>query len=314
MRRYLLLAAVLFAPCATYAQQTPATTQAVEDQQQEQTRFLRFVGDSKSGGKLETSEVKFVNDRGQVVRLVSAVHVGEPSYYHQLQDVFAKCDAVLYEMVKDKNAPAPRRGEPRESGVAKLQMFLKDTLGLAYQLDEIDYTPKNFIHADLDAETFQRLQSERGESFAMLIMTAMIRSMSDPSIGRMYDDEPVDMLDFMSRPDGQGQIKLLLARRMGDIEREASGMDFLNCTVILTERNKAVTKALQQALNSGKKNIAIFYGAAHMPELSDRLDLMGFKPAETTWRTAWDVKIDPNAPSAFMKLMGKVNQQLQQSP
>ena len=38
---------------------------------------------------------------------------------------------------------------------------------------------------------------------------------------------------------------------------------------------------------------------------------MGFKPVQTTWHTAWDVHIDPNAPSAFMKVMSKVNQSLQ---
>jgi len=302
---------LLFAPIATYAQEAPATTRASTDQSDE-TRFLRFIGD-KAGGKLETSDVKFQNDKGVVVRLVSAVHVGEPSYYHDLQKVFAASDAVLYEMVKEKGAPVPKKGEPRESGIAKLQMFLTDTLGLSYQLDEVDYTPANFIHADLDVETFQRLQQERGESFAMMFLSAMLKSMSDPSVGRMYEDEPTDMLDFMTRPDGQGQIKLLLARRMGDIEREASGMDFLNGSVILTERNKAVTKTLKETLKSGKKNISIFYGAAHMPDLAERLDLMGFKPVETTWRTAWDARIDPNAPSAFMKVMGKVQQQLQET-
>jgi len=292
---------------------TPSSQPTADELSSDSSRFLRFVGDSKSGGKLETSEVTFTNDAGVKVRLISAVHIGEASYYHELQKSFKSSDAVLYEMVSSRGSGPPIRGQHSDSNVSKLQTFLKDQLGLSFQLDEVDYTPKNFIHADLDAETFYKLQSERGESFASLILKSMLNAMSDPSVGRVYDDEPTDLMDFMTRPDAQGQLKLLIARRMGDIEREAGGMDALNGTVILTERNKAVTKALQATLKSGKKNIAIFYGAAHMPELSDRLDLMGFKPVQTTWHTAWDVHIDPNAPSAFMKVMGKVNQSLQES-
>jgi len=37
-------------------------------------------------------------------------------------------------------------------------------LNLEFQLDEIDYTSPT-RHADLDAQTFQRLQEERGETF-----------------------------------------------------------------------------------------------------------------------------------------------------
>ena len=34
----------------------------------------------------------------------------------------------------------------------------------AFQLDGIDYNAGNFVHADLDTETFHRMQEERGES------------------------------------------------------------------------------------------------------------------------------------------------------
>ena len=37
--------------------------------------------------------------------------------------------------------------------------YKKRTLDLEFQLDAIDYEAKNFIHADLDAETFQQMQS-----------------------------------------------------------------------------------------------------------------------------------------------------------
>jgi hypothetical protein len=127
---------------------------------------------------------------------------------------------------------------------------------------------------------------------------------------RSFDDEPLDMMDLMTRPDGERQIKLLLARHLGDIEKEAMGMDMLSGTVILTERNKAVMKILDKQIKSGKKDIAVFYGAAHMPELADALEIRGFEPVKTTWRAAWDVQIRKDQPSAFQKLLNSAGQSL----
>ena len=294
-----------------FADKQPATQRAAKpDQQPDQTRFLRFVGDGTDGGTLETSDVAFRNDKGVTVRLVSAVHIGEEAYFQGLQQSFAETEVVLYEMVKAAGSGPPVKGQRSDSGISKLQHFLKDTLNLSFQLDEIDYTRRNFVHADLDAETFQKLQAQRGESFATMMLSALMKSLSNPAAMRSFEDEPVDMFDLMTRPDGERQIKLLLARHLGDIEKEAMGLDMLNGTVILTERNKAVMRELTKQLKAGKKDIAIFYGAAHMPELADALEIRGFEPAQTKWRAAWDVKIRKDQPSAFQKFMNQAGQTL----
>ena len=285
-----------------------ATTQQSHDS--DDSRFLRFVGDGNKGGTLETSEYVYKNDDGVTVRLVSAVHIGETAYFRDVQMSFEKSDAVLYEMVKPRDSGPPQRGVHSDSAVSKLQRFLKDRLNLSFQLDEIDYSKPNFIHADLDAETFQQLQSERGESFATLMLSALMKSITNPETIKQFDDEPTDVVDLMTRPDGERQLKLLLGRHLGDIEREAMGLDLLNGSVILTERNKAVMKALDEAIKSGKKDIAIFYGAAHMMELSEQIEKKGFKHTQTKWRPAWDATIRPGEPSAFEKLMGSAGKGL----
>src|SRR5438132_13552704 len=63
-------------------------------------KFLRFVEDGHSGGRLETAVVTYRNEAGVTVRLVGAVHIGEKSYYEGLNDTFRGDDAVLYELVK----------------------------------------------------------------------------------------------------------------------------------------------------------------------------------------------------------------------
>ena len=294
-------AAVLMSVAPTLAAPASAPSTAATKPSQG-SRFMRFVGDSKTGGRLETADITYENDSGQQVRLVSAVHIADADYFKALNESFRSCDVVLYEMVKPKELGVPKPGGPR-SDIARLQMFLKDTLDLEFQLDAIDYEAKNFVHADLDAEEFQRMQAARGESFASLMLASMLRQLTDPATSATYDDEPVDSFDLMTRPDGTRQFKLILARRMGDIEKDAMGFGAMDGTVILTERNKAGIKVLRETLKEGKRKIAIFYGAAHMPDLSDRLDLLGFRPVSTEWRPAWDVHIRDNQPSAFARLV-----------
>jgi hypothetical protein len=87
------------------------------------------------------------------------------------------------------------------------------------------------------------------------------------------------------------------------MEEHALGLDGPQGSVILTERNKAAIAVLENMLDDEKKDIAIFYGAAHMPDLAKRLESMGFKPVATEWRMAWDLTIRPDQPSAVEKLL-----------
>jgi hypothetical protein len=290
------------------AQAAPSTTQPSPQSEQEQ--FLRFRGDGIKGGYLETSDTTYKNDAGVSVRLVAVVHIAEPAYYDDIQQSFVGCDAVLYEMVKPHDMGVPQKGAPSDNPVHRLQVFMKDTLGLSFQLDEIDYSKPNFIHADMDAETFQQMESQRGESLASLMLKQIMQSMSDPGAMKSFDDEPTDLMDFMTRPDGDRQLKLLLGRRLGDIENEAAGINMLNGTVILTERNKTVMKHFDSAVKDGKKDLAVFFGAAHMPDLSKQLESRGYKQVKRSWRPAWDATIRTGKPSMFQKLWDRAGQNL----
>jgi len=267
--------------------------------------FLRFV-EAGGGGRLETADMVFVNDKGVIVRLVSAVHIGEKSYFKSIDESFKARDAVLYEMIKPRDTDPPAPGERSGSGVSDFQRMLKDSLNLSFQLDEIDYSRPNFVHADLDAETFAQKQQERGESMMTLMLQAMMKSMSNPPTGALGQDMEQrleEAIRAICRPDGERQIKLFLARNMTQFENDALGLDGPGGSVILTERNKAAIEALEKSLQAGKRDIAIFYGAAHMPDLSRRLQQLGFKPVATEWRMAWDLNIRPNEPSAIEKVL-----------
>jgi hypothetical protein len=301
--RFLPLAVLLaLIPCAGAE---PTTQPIVPDS------FMRFVDDGHGGGSLQTADVAFRDPGGVVVHLIGAVHIGEKSYYDGLNNDFKGYDAVLYELVKSKDAapPAPGDAEKSDNPVSKFQRFLKDSLELDFQLDDIDYTAANFVHADLDKETFEKMQEDRGETFEQIMLRQLVKAFTDPppvKAGAADEDPTDDLLAVLTHPDMERQIKVVIARQLGQIDLAAMGLDGPGGSVLVTERNKAAMKVLSDTMATGKKKIAVFYGAAHMSDMTKRLEAMGFSPVSARWNLAWDLTIRSDQPSAVEKLMRNV--------
>jgi hypothetical protein len=257
----------------------------------EPTKFIRYTDDGKGGGTLDAAIVTYRDKQGRQVDLVSALHVGEKAYYDELSKTFKQYDALLYEMVKPKGMGAPVQGQRTGSAVSGFQRFLKDVLDLEFQLDAIDYSPKNFVHADLDYETFSQKQEERGESLFTLMLRSMIAEMNRQAAGQGGRQITlIDILVAMNSPDSARQYKLLLATQFENIEAQLAGMEGPDGSVLLTERNKAALKVLKEQLASGKKKLGIFYGAGHMTGLEQTLTSeMGFERTNVRWLVAWDM-------------------------
>jgi hypothetical protein len=73
--------------------------------------------------------------------------------------------------------------------------------------------------------------------------------------------------------------------------------------VIISDRNKKALEILDQRVTAGRKNLGLFYGAAHLSDMEDRLEKMGYRRTAERWMTAWDIKprvddIRPPAPVA----------------
>ncbi len=301
----ILAAFAAFVPTQVAAAQnaTPAATAPSRQAQ----KFLRFVDDGHQGGELQSAIVTLKRRDGITLDLIAAIHIADKDYYAELNTRFKAYDAVLYEMVKPKDAPAPTHEALAESTstISMLQRFMKNSLQLDFQLDDIDYTRPNFIHADLDSETFYRLQAERGESMLSLLLNTMMHALASPPAVDPNSPPPpeptlADLIRIFTDPDGPRLAKLILARQFNDIERIMSGLAGPNGSVILTERNKAALKALTAAIADGHKHIAIFYGAAHMPELeSHAVKEFHFQPVKATWITAWKMPAPESAPAGI---------------
>ncbi|MGA2584327.1 MAG: hypothetical protein ABSG31_13700, partial [Tepidisphaeraceae bacterium] len=311
--RWMNLAAVILLFSATAALRADEPASRPSTQPGFPDTFMQFVDDGHGGGTFQTAEVAFQNSAGVTVTLIGAIHIGEQSYYDALNTEFQSYDAVLYEMIKPKDAPPPAPGDDgpssghgEMSAVHNFQRMLKDTLQLDYQLDDIDYTAPNFIHADMDIDTFEQMQAQRGESFETLMFQQIMNSLENPPKDESEEQSWEDLVHMVASPDMERQIKVVIARQLGDMDTAAMGLDGPGGTVIVSERNKACLKVLSDTIASGKKNIAIFYGAAHMPDMSRRLEEMGFTPLSTKWNSAWNLTIRADQPSAFHLIMDKL--------
>ena len=288
------LLALGFQPATANPQDSKAKPEATEEVDAH-ARFLRFESDPAGGGTLQTSIVRYANDDGATVDLIGAVHVGDRAYYDLLNERFKNYDALLYEMVKPRDADLSRR-EPGGgmSMIHMLQKAMQTVLELDYQLEGIDYGAENFVHADMDLETFVRRQAEEGEGFLELILRQMLRDMTRPPDPDYQPPNMLEIMDAMSAPDRARRLKLLFARelsRMDDMLEAFSGDD--GKSVILDERNAAAMKVLDERLAKGNRNLGVFYGAAHLKGMEEMLQERGFhRVGEPEWLIAWDMTLD----------------------
>ncbi len=269
------------------------------------TKFLRIQRDAvDEPTALETAVVRYVpatGDSGLTVDLVGVVHVGDKTYYEKLNKLFEQYDVVLYELVAPRGT-RPAKGGRREGGnpVALLQEIMKGVLDLDSQMEHIDYTKKNFVHADLSFEEMAKVMSERGEdglTLALGVAADLLRQQNllkqkpvKAPKGRQ-PETPEDLLNLLFDPAGPAKLKRLLAQQFEDMGNPAGGLGPTLSALLIDDRNGTAMKVFQKELAKGKKKIAIFYGAAHMPDFEKRLQNdFGLKRQGEKWLIAWDLQ------------------------
>ncbi len=246
--------------------------------------YVRFV-ENAQGAQLVTSVLSFENEDGVKVDLVSAVHIADRSYYVKQNQLFTSYDALLFELIGDVRHLSQARRTP--SNLGRFQRFLKDFLELDFQLDVINYQRANFVHADMNYQTYIRMTRARGENFLTLMLNSMRYQMMNGSQGQVTF---FDLLNIMTSDDQAREWKIILARQMSNIDSMAKSLEGPGGTsVIISERNKVAIKVLKKQIAQGVTRLGIYYGAAHMPDLEQRLKKMKFKRTGIKWLIAWNM-------------------------
>ena len=232
---------------------------------------------------------------GPIVDLVSAVHVAEGAYYEELNRRFEQYDAVLYELVAPEGTVVPKGGpKGNASAVSMLQTTMTQVLKLQFQLNCVDYTAKNFVHADMTPRQFSESMRNRGESVFKVFMRMLGHAMSEQGGG----SGATDFRLFLALFDKNRALALkrILAEEFRNMEDSVSILSGPDGSTLITERNKVALGVLKEQIEAGQKKIAIFYGAGHMADIGQRLEAdFGLAPKETTWLVAWDLKGEEKA-------------------
>jgi hypothetical protein len=278
------------------APKAPAgTAEPAADKTQKAENFLRIVRDkNKIPLSLETAIVRCespIKDKKKpVVDLVAAVHIAEKTYYDQLNADFAGYDCVLYELVAPTGTKVPKGGAKSTNPISIVQRSMTEVLQLQYQLDAIDYTKNNMVHADMSPEQLSKAMSDKGESVWTIIYRMMLYSLTHQakSGGKSSD---LDLLLALFDPERSQALKRAMAEQFQDMEGSISAIEGPNGSTLISGRNGAALEVLKKEIDAGKRKIAIFYGAGHMPDLQQRLEKdFGLVPVNTRWLVAWDMK------------------------
>ena len=85
------------------------------------------------------------------------------------------------------------------------------------------------------------------------------------------------------------ELKLAIVDTLGGGDEQVGALAGKN-SVIIGDRNIKCLKVMNEQITGGKKNIGIFYGAAHFPDMEERMIEMGFKQTNHRWLNAWHLK------------------------
>jgi hypothetical protein len=284
-------------PAETETTKSEKTETAVKAKKPSE-HFMRIRRDYRNRQvALETSitryELKNKEGKRVTVDLIGAVHIGEKEYFADLNRRFEAYESVLYELVAPEGTVIPKGGGDR-SGVpthplAAMQKGMQAALGLEFQLELIDYTKKNFVHADMSPEEFSESMTNNDESIAKYAFKAIGQGIAMQSAGKSNDSLGMLMTAFSGNK--TYRLRRMFAKQIKQMEAGMVMFQGKDGSTIITHRNKKCLDVLQDEIDDGKTNLAIFYGAGHLPDMEERLlKYFDAKRGGQVWLEAWRLR------------------------
>jgi hypothetical protein len=230
------------------------------------------------------------------VDLIGAVHIGDAAYYRRLNEQFKQYDALLYELVAPEGTVVPLgRGTSNAHPIGAIQNLAKDVLELDHQLEYVDYTKPNFIHADMSPAEFQKAMADRHESFLQMYFKLMGAAMAEQSkMAAKGESNDLDLFTALFAKDRARRLKIVLAKQLSEMESLMVSFGGEEGSAIISERNKKALGVLKTQLAEDKKHIGIFYGAGHLSDMDKHLRAdFHLQPVSITWLTAWNLAAKP---------------------
>ncbi|MEG0024376.1 MAG: TraB/GumN family protein [Akkermansia sp.] len=269
---------------------------------------------------LSTPLAIYQNADGQKLHLIGAVHIGEKAYYEKLTKRLNACDRLLFELVGGENfqresllskkvkkeSPLLGLSEAEFNEWNELQKLAKvneakktgllgmlggmygqfaKMIQLATQKDGIDYSSDKFVHADMSLSEMEAAQQAKGESILGIVAAKMFDDLISPP--------------NLSEPNTFAMIRAIQNNNSNVVKEELIKMmanqadDTMRDTVILEGRNDKCLEVFdRERANPELKNktIGIFYGAAHLKDLHQKVEARGYHLQSVEWLPAWQTE------------------------
>lgn len=211
--------------------------------------------------------------------------------------------------------PARAKAEAAGSDDFGIQLQLARALGLTFQLEVMDTTKANYVNSDMTIGQLRDAIAGRkpvkkdgqepkkdGEDEELNLEGAdgeqLLNMLSGQGMMMSIAKVGLKLLEFS--PKLRHMTRIMIMEAASQFDGDSDGLAKINpamgklMKVLIVERNKVVMEDLKKVLASrkGLGNVAIFYGAGHMPDLEQRLmDELGYKPAGGFWLKAFEANL-----------------------
>lgn len=220
------------------------------------------------------------------VDLISALHIADKSYYEKLNSEFKDYESVLFELVS--NSPYEVKKKSNGSNpLTDTQIKMKNLLNLNFQLEEINYQASNFTHADLSPEELRDEMIKRDENALKILM-----KLSSLSLDKEYKSKSnLNQLNLFLNLFIYSPATALKRSLASSFENLNKFTELMSSSSLISGRNDKALSVLEEQIQNGKKKVAIFYGAGHMPDLYEKLSRKyNFRVNNIRWIKAWSLQ------------------------
>lgn len=286
--------------------------------------FVRLVQSSASNEKLllQTATITYSLQPGyedatnkdsantfteiQTIHIHSLLHLADPTYYESLQRSLSQLRArqnsptVLFELLTSsrnlETRPYPRL-KSRLIAISSARIAAK-SLGAVAQVDAIDFSQASWRHADLTSDTIlssEPLTRPFGNignlilraTFLALPFPELYAALVDIAAGRAQLPIRTALVAFTANG-------LMAARRLTFAAKMAA-IRYTSPTPIDLKRNTVAWNAVRDTLrkDDAPSEIALLYGAWHVPALCRCAETDGWSFTNIQWRTAMEVSTSP---------------------
>ncbi len=284
----LLLLLAFLAPVLSRAEETKSTPPvALATPPPKPARYVR----GPENNALQVPRMQYTGPHGEKLELTGVIHIGDRAWYERLNEHFRSFDAVLFEMVGNqdkvdilqKKAPKPPVDEKKEEEKqedplrAMYKLLSRDILKMPFQPEVIDYSPANFIHADVSEDELDAMFKEKGLSKAKIF---------GDGTGILQLRLALGLVKLMTSPDDPHAMKRLFAPVFGSLGSGFGGQKAVE-EIIIDRRNDKALAVLDREVAAGKKNLSLFYGSGHFADFDRKLTAKGWTKTGESWDDAW---------------------------